>query len=231
MEASTGGAVLQTRDTKRIFEGSLDAFASQRFGNKSGSGVHEKGRETLKAILATTIEILVDRGFSDFSVRKVAAHLGIKLSAVQYYFPTRDDLLRSLGKFIVYRYDTQQRLVIDQDYPTPLNRLEAYIDFSLDRVRDQAGYYILLGEAQTGSAILANAFQEIYALDVKVLTALLQPLLGEASDAEIRQRAAFISASIDGLEIYLKEQPKLAPTVPKLAEFSKSALLKIATAE
>ncbi|MEO1041224.1 MAG: TetR/AcrR family transcriptional regulator [Pseudomonadota bacterium] len=222
---------MQTKDTLRDFEGSLDSFAYQRFGNRSGSGVHEKGRETLKGILGATIEILAERGFSDFSMRKVAAHLGMKLSAVQYYFPTRDDLLRSLGKFVVYRYDIQQKLVIDQDYETPLARLEAYIDFSLERVRDQAGNFIMLGEAQTGSAVLAEAYKEVYALDLDVLSRLLRPLLPDATKTELRQRAAFMSASIDGLEIYLKTNPKLTPSVTGLAEFSKAALLQVAIAK
>ena len=220
---------MQKDDVTEVFAGSLETFAFQRFGNKTGSGVHEKGRETLKAILRTTIELIIEGGFSDFSMRKVATQLGIKLSAVQYYFPTRDDLLQSLGKFLVYRYDLQQQKIIGKDHASPLARLEAYIDFSLERIQEQSGYYILLGEAQTGSAIFANSFQEIYALDIKVLTELLNPLLPETGDAEITQRAAFLSAAIDGLEIYLKEDPKLAPTVPRLAQFSKTALIKIAT--
>ncbi|MEO1747043.1 MAG: TetR/AcrR family transcriptional regulator [Pseudomonadota bacterium] len=224
-------SVTEPIDVSFDAEESLDAFAFQRFGNKTGSGVHEKGRETLKSILRTTIRLIVEGGFSDFSMRKVAAELGIKISAVQYYFSTREDLLRALGKFVLYWYDLKQQEVIQRDYPTPLARLEAYIDFSLDRVQQQSGYYILLGEAQTGSAIFAASFQEIYALDIKVLSDLLRPLLPEASSTQIKQRAAFISASIDGLEIYLKEQPKLAPSIPKLESFSKAALLYIATSQ
>lgn len=220
---------MQKDGVTKVFEGPLDAFASQRFGNRSGSGVHGKGQETLKAILKTTIELIIEGGFSDFSMRKVASTLGIKLSAVQYYFPTRDDLLSALGKLLVYRYDAQQKKVMGKAYPSPLARLEAYIDFSLARVREQSGYYILLGEAQSGSAIFAKSFEEIYALDIKVLSELLTPLLPEASKTDIQQRAAFMSAAMDGLEIYLKDAPKLAPTIPKLTAFSKSALIKIAT--
>ncbi|MEL7547941.1 MAG: helix-turn-helix domain-containing protein [Pseudomonadota bacterium] len=215
-----------------VFKGlevSLEAFAFQRFGNKSGSGVHEKGRETLKAIMRTTIELIIEGGFSDFSMRKVASQLGIKLSAVQYYFPTRDDLLQAIGKFTVYVYNAQQQQIITRTYPTPLARFEAYIDYSLARVSEQAGYYILLGEAQTGSAVLANSFQEIYALDVQVLTELLEALLPDASAKDIQQRAAFIAAAIDGLEIFLNDTPKLAPSIPGLTDYSKSMLIQIAT--
>ena len=204
-------------------------FARQRFGNKTGSGVHDKGQKRVQAILTATIDLLILEGFGDFSVRRVASAVGVNLSAVQFYFPTRDDLMRAVATFITYQYSVRQKQVIGKHYANPLERLEAYLDFSFERVRDQMGYYIFLGEAQSGSAIFAETFREVYALDIAVLSELLTPLLPDASPSEIKQRAAFMSAAIDGLEIYLKESPKLAPTIPGISDFAKATLMRMAT--
>ena len=220
---------MQNLNPSDAFDEPLEMFARQRFGNKSGSGVHDKGQKRVKAILKVAIDLLLVEGFSDFSMRRVANTVGVNLSAVQFYFPTRDDLLRAIAKFVSYQYEGQQQRVIGADYATPLERFEAYLDFSLVRVRDQLGYYMFLGEAQSGSDIFAEACREVYTLDVVVLSQLLAPLLPDASEIEIKQRAAFMSAAIDGLEIYLKQSPQLAPVIPDIYEYGKNMLLKMAT--
>ena len=55
-----------------------------------------KGKTTRNRILARARTALIRNGLDAFSMRAVAYDLQIKLGNLQYYFPTRDELLREI---------------------------------------------------------------------------------------------------------------------------------------
>jgi AcrR family transcriptional regulator len=55
-----------------------------------------KGQQRRQEILDTARSILVDEGWEAFSMREVATRLGIRHGHLQYYFPTKQDLLVAL---------------------------------------------------------------------------------------------------------------------------------------
>lgn len=56
--------------------------------------------ERRKEILQTAIEIIADEGYGSLSMRALARASGMKLGALQYHFPTWEDLLRSVVDYI-----------------------------------------------------------------------------------------------------------------------------------
>ena len=54
-----------------------------------------KGRKTISDILHTTLKLIAKQGYSSVSLADVAREIGIAKGNLQYYFPTRDSLLRS----------------------------------------------------------------------------------------------------------------------------------------
>jgi len=63
-------------------------------GSKSRES--RKGQQRRQDILDTAKSILVNEGWEAFSMREVAARLGIRHGNLQYYFPTKQDLLVAL---------------------------------------------------------------------------------------------------------------------------------------
>lgn len=55
-----------------------------------------KGAQRRADVLRTARSHLIERGYDAFSMREIAADLGTKLGHIQYYFPTRHDLLEAL---------------------------------------------------------------------------------------------------------------------------------------
>ncbi len=55
-----------------------------------------RGQVRRDALLATARELLVEEGFDQFVLRRVAAKAQMKLGNLQYYFATRDDLLEAV---------------------------------------------------------------------------------------------------------------------------------------
>ena len=55
-----------------------------------------KGRETRAAILEAAKNVLLEDGFGNFVFRGVAKRAGVEPGNVQYYFPTKRDLLSAV---------------------------------------------------------------------------------------------------------------------------------------
>ena len=55
-----------------------------------------KGEERREAIEAAARRMLLDEGYAGVSLRRIATKLGISVGNLQYYFPTKDDLIESV---------------------------------------------------------------------------------------------------------------------------------------
>lgn len=55
-----------------------------------------KGEERREAIEAAARWMLLDEGYAGVSLRRIATRLGISVGNLQYYYPTKDDLVESV---------------------------------------------------------------------------------------------------------------------------------------
>jgi DNA-binding transcriptional regulator YbjK len=62
----------------------------------STRGASRKGQERSEAILEAAERLLVDEGHAALTLRGVAQRTGIRLGNLQYYFATREELVRAL---------------------------------------------------------------------------------------------------------------------------------------
>jgi len=208
-----------------------DMLSDPAFGSRKGSGVYGKGREKIRAILFEAINLLGTEGVAGFSMRRVADRLGVKASVIQHYYPSRDELMGAMGLFFAHIYKREHAKVLGRTYASPEARLEAYLDFALDRSSGPHLLFSLLSEGQTGSPAMAEALRVIYELDLTCIGALLEPLTPGLTNQERKARAAFLAASMDGLEIFLGKGPALTPQVPGLRKHSRKYLMAIALAD
>ena len=80
------------------------ASATKRQRPRAHAGASEQGKATAQRVIDAARELLMTKGHAQFSVRNVAAQAELHLANVQYYFPTRDDLVRAIVKDIDARY-------------------------------------------------------------------------------------------------------------------------------
>ena len=69
--------------------------------NRGRSG---KGQHTALAILLAAEQLIIDEGYHNFSLRKVAAAADLTLGNLQYYFPSKDSLLKAMLDNCIERY-------------------------------------------------------------------------------------------------------------------------------
>lgn len=70
----------------------------------SRTGIYSKGQRRVLSIVAAAENVLIEEGYHNFSLRKVAAAAGIKLGNLQYYFPTKDELVKTMLDQVIQVY-------------------------------------------------------------------------------------------------------------------------------
>lgn len=71
---------------------------------KAISKGYTKGERRIKIILEAAEQLLIDSGYHNFSMRKVATKAGVSVGNLQYYFPSKDKLLEALLDHVIQNY-------------------------------------------------------------------------------------------------------------------------------
>ena len=173
----------------------------ERAGNGSVASTRV-GTETAKRVIETARNVLMDKGYAQFSMRNVAAAAGMHLNNVQYYFRTRDDLIRALMRDIEARYGAAYEQCLAAASPDRLARFKAVLKFNLEDTgkaetrRLFIQLWALLDRLHGESGRMLDQF---YEMDLAVLCQQISELDPRCPAKEVRRRAALLAAMIEGL--------------------------------
>jgi AcrR family transcriptional regulator len=95
----------------------------------------KKGRERRRQILDVARQRVIDVGIDGLVLREIAEDIGITHGNLQYYFQTKDDLLKAIFDEEVEKYTGGMKLAIDAS--APKDRLSAIVDSSLDLLKSE----------------------------------------------------------------------------------------------
>jgi AcrR family transcriptional regulator len=162
------------------------------------------GNDTAARIVLAARELLMTEGYAKFSMRNVAARAGLHLANVQYYYKTREDLVKALLDYTGDRYrasyeELRAKAPMDREA-----RFQAIVEFNLRDVATAATrrYFIqlwaLLTEIDGQAGHLMN---DLYAIDIQQLSECVADLVPDTEPAEVRRRAGLLAAMIEGLVV------------------------------
>jgi AcrR family transcriptional regulator len=192
------------------------------------------GSPTAQRVIDAARDLLTDEGCSGFSMRNVAARASMRLSNVQYYFPTRDDLIRELFSDADRRYRRAFAEVLERASNDHVARFEAVIDFNLHDISQAStrGYFLqfwaLLNTLDPKTGSLLN---DLYAFDIQILSERIAELAPQIAPAEVRRRATLLAALIEGLMVVRGAHSQAAPEMRRLSSAAKRLALQIALGE
>ena len=137
-------------------------------------------------------------------MRNVAAHAGLHLANVQYYFPTRDALLDALLQDVGRRYREAYRRCLAEAPAEGPARFEAILNFNLDDIGKRATrrYFIQLWALLDGlDGNSGRRLKELYEIDIDQLSERIAELDPHAEPTEVRRRATLLASLIEGLMV------------------------------
>jgi AcrR family transcriptional regulator len=163
-----------------------------------------RGNPTAQRLLDAAREVLIRDGSAAFSMCNVAQEAQLRLATVQYYFPTRDDLVRAMMRDTESRYRAATEKCLVGVPSKPLERFKAILRFYLKDVADphtrrwiiQMWALLSTLDGQAGTLL-----DEFYDMDISGLSTYIVELCPDIPAAEIRRRAALLAAMLEGLVV------------------------------
>jgi AcrR family transcriptional regulator len=199
--------------------------------HRAGTAVLAKGRRRSEAILDAATTILIDEGYAQLSTRKIAARAGIRPGHVQYYYPSKQDVVRA----VLERYLERAMLAVEARVAsgggTAEERLQSALGSILadqESVENCRFFWELWALAARDPAVAQamTAFYEGYwrAVVATLLTA--NPALGRP---RAERRAALLVSLLEGLTLFRSRKDPHQLPIPGLEQELRSLVANLAT--
>lgn len=163
-----------------------------------------QGLRTRNAIVRVARKALLEGGSLEFSLRAVALGAGISISNLQYYFPTRQAVLRAIIAPIIDAYLDDLKRALDRSV-SPRESLDALLDKALADARnakDAALWWHFVSLASTDPEC-ARMFDEWYDTLTRGIAELVRAVNPEMKTAASLHAASLLVAMADGLALQL----------------------------
>ena len=168
----------------------------------------KKGKERRKQILEACKRVLAKEGCMRFQLRNVAIEAGLSLSNVQYYFPTKEELVKGLGDDIEEFYIQEASKIYGSQDETPINRFLIMMDYLINMVKDPETRYFWIQLWAFIGAIdpdRGKFLSEIYLTDIANIKKVIQDINPLLSKGALQQRSTIIAAMIEGMMLMLDD--------------------------
>jgi AcrR family transcriptional regulator len=200
--------------------------SAEMLGSKAPEEPRRRGNRTTRVpeILEVSISVFATDGNAGFTQRRVASDAGVRLSTLQHYFGTRENLLRATMEAMTNRYLELYRTLARDKLRSPEARLDAIVDetfAALTGPDTRVGAFTLecwsLAEHEDFVRDLmaesTGDFQEILA----GLVAKINPAL---TSAECALRGALLLSNLQGLVVFIR---RAGDNAPELGAFRAAA--------
>jgi AcrR family transcriptional regulator len=169
----------------------------------STRGTFQKGQERREAILDAAEQLLVDEGHAALSLRAVAQRAGIRLGNLQYYFTTREELVRALLARVLERATVRVEEWMGAAGEGP-GALEAALEPLLEEQLDPASYRLFfdLWALAAREPAIAAELRTFYTRYTAAVAGMLRQAAPELSRAEAGARAELLVALLEGLSLF-----------------------------
>ena len=198
---------------------------------KQKVATRKSGKETSNKIIQTCYDLLSSESYKDFSMRNIAKNANMRLANVQYYFPTRKDLINALIVHVIALYHERYDSLELDEMSNPKLSFEKMIDINLNDVYNQKTrhffiqFWPLLSEADNYSGeFLAKLYQH----QIMTIGAYILKLCPEVSPQESRIRAEAIASLIEGLIVVRLKSDKEITEQSTIKNVMKSYILTLA---
>ena len=196
-------------------------------------GRYDSGRRRVTVILKAAKKTLVNGGYSQLTLRRVASEAGLPLRHLQYYYPTKQTLLRALCETICADYIAKCDALSAREHVTARARFIACIDFLIDDNRDSVSNTVFfeLWALACHDAYANRLLVTLYAHYRAYVARLIRQLRPAIAVGLVDLRALQIVALIEGLTLFIgRNKPRLA-AARGIAEDARANILRLATSK
>src|SRR3569833_2989455 len=197
---------------------------------RAGTG-RRAGNDTAARIVLAARELLMTEGYAQFSMRNVAARAGLHLANVQYYYKTREDLVKALLEDTGERYRSSYEELRARAPADRQARFKAIVEFNLKDIAtaETRRYFIQLWAVLTeidGHA--GHLMHDLYAIDIQQLSDCIADQAPDTDATEVRRRASVLAAMIEGMVVVRSAHSRNPAELKKLMARAQGMAMQVA---
>ncbi len=180
-----------------------------------------KGELRRGEILAEARKVLVDDGYDRFVLREIATRVGVMLGNLQYYYPTRDDLLEAVVRAEFARNQAEV-VAIAAGPGGPEVRLAAIARRLIDVWAHEGGrVYVVMSLLALHHRRFRKLHHEVYTAFYESLLPVLRELRPRARRAELLDVARLVTTIIDGALVQVPGRAFVADAVATIVRLAR----------
>ena len=170
---------------------------------KARQGAYKKGKDKRQHVVEAAADLLIESGYHNFSMRKVADAAGIRLGNLQYYFPSKEKLVNAmldntLSRYLDDFFEIRQHGTPEEQFLTVVD----HIVFDLNSKRTTV-FFPELWSLSNHEKGVTKSMDEMYENYRKVLADIIREINPKLSLQQCRRLALFVSASLEGHTIFI----------------------------
>ncbi len=164
-----------------------------------------KGETTAQEILLAAETVLVETGYHNFSLRKVASSAGHTLGSLQYYYPTKAALLSAMLDNCISRYVEMFEEIRKKAGTDPEEQFIALVRWIVHDLKSEhtTRFFPEVWSLSNHDEHAANFMDAMYGRYRDVLIEVIALINPKLSKPQMRRVALFVSASLEGHTIFI----------------------------
>lgn len=204
---STGFTDCMPPESPGIRQTSIRAMTKHQSENTSSAAARtsaqgvraEQSERKRAAILKASKEVLA-QGYAEFSLRKVAAAAGVRLSTVQHHFGDLESLILATIDSSTEEFMRYSRQLAQGQYESPTDDLKVFLDDAWTFVRNVnvRNLYLEVWAMGRHRPVVADSIKRIYTEYIQALILILRRINPTLTQTEAHTTATLISCLTEG---------------------------------
>ncbi len=180
---------------------------SEKSETRTKRGPYKSGLERQKQILEEARNLLIEEGYHNFSIRKVAKRVGISAGNLQHHFASRDGLVSAMLDHVVGVYYLRlDELKLEASSPKEcLQNIVGFVTRDL-QTRETTIFFPEIWSLSNHDEHINKLMEHMYEVYRKVYEEIALQMNPDLTAEQGRLIALFISATIEGHTMFIGYQ-------------------------
>lgn len=193
-------------------------------------GGYARGQDGVEQILKAALALLVEQGSKALTLRQIAARSGMNVGNLNYYFRSKEDLIRELLNAVISSYQDSFDAIMHEAGASPEARLEKLVALILRDIttKKTTRFFPELWAMANHDPFVQDRMEDLYSQARVSLNELIAQINPELPEDERETLALFISGSMEGLTVFAGYEKPWRPRMPMLEMIAKRAFVHLA---